>query len=168
MTVPGISVISPSYGPQARTSAAEAVLPKLHALLGPFVAAPAASAPPEPDPRALMAEGADRVEGYVEQRTDLLSAPNTVAALGSDYERQFNQVKRSSDYSPEGQRRQLAATFEALGVGLTSQAQRLARDCGVVLKAWPILRDPAGALAADDHVRGDQDPARRALHPLPQ
>ena len=65
MTVPGISVISPSYGPQPRTSAAEAVLPKLHALLGPFLVAPAASAPPEPDPRALMQDGAERVEAQV-------------------------------------------------------------------------------------------------------
>ncbi len=145
MTVPGISVISPSYGPQARTSAAEAVLPKLHGIIGPFVAAPTASAPPEPDPRALMGEGGGRVEGYIEQRTDLLAVPNAVAALSGDYERQFNQIKRSGDYSREGQQRQLAATFDALGAGLTSQAQRLARDFGVVLKAWPLLRDPGKA-----------------------
>ena len=145
MTVPGISVISPSYGPQSRTSAAEAVLPKLHALLGPFLVAPAASAPPEPDPRALMQDGAERVEAYLAGRTDLPAVPGQVVALGADYQRQFDQVRRSSDYSVEGQRRQFAATFDQLGTGLTSQGQRLVRDFGVVLKGWPLLRDPGKA-----------------------
>ena len=81
MTVPGIRVISPSYGPRSVTGAAAAVLPRLHALVAPFVAVPAASAPPEPDPRTLMADGAQRVEGYLEQRTDLLAVPNQAVYL---------------------------------------------------------------------------------------
>ena len=145
----GINVISPSYGPDGPTEVALATIPALHALLAPFLAAPGDAVPPAPDARPLMRDGGERVEVFLTQSTNLPGVPNELAALGSDFARQFDQVARSRDYSDEGRARQRNATFGALATALKTQGGRVVKDFARVLdpdRGHSPRRDPGKVL----------------------
>jgi len=142
----GLTVWSPSYGPTSQPAGAAAAAADLHATLAPFLTQPARAAPPPPDPRLAMADGAARVDGYLES-AGLAAEPAALFALSATYAAQFDQLARAAaDYTVDGMLKQRSAVFDALAAKLQARATTLAKTFTKALRDWPLMRDPGKEL----------------------
>jgi len=157
----GIPIQSPSYGPGAPFTAATAAIMQVHNKVAPYlltrtgvpgsVTAPTLAAPPAPYDPALVAQGAAEAEQDLQRQTAPL--PGQLFGLSNDFGRQFVQLRASQDYTPEGQRRQLDATFDKLAARAQTLTDGWVKSASLLTRRWVDQeRDPGTLLLITPEV----------------